>query len=185
MADFFTSDTHYGHENIIKYCKRPFSSVQEMNDGLVKNINEKVGQLDTLWHLGDFSMGGESNFLEFRKRINCQNVVLILGNHDSKKVVYKHKSLFKAIHEFYEYSSGNGFSVVMCHYALKVWNKSHYGRYHLYGHSHGTLPDDPNSLSFDIGVDCHNFMPLSVEEIKVIMSKKTWKPVDHHNERTT
>jgi calcineurin-like phosphoesterase family protein len=52
--NFFTSDTHYGHANIIKYSSRPFSSVEEMNDALVKKINDKVGVDDCLWHLGDF-----------------------------------------------------------------------------------------------------------------------------------
>ncbi len=70
--------------------------------------------------------------------------------------------------------------IVMLHYSMRVWNKSHHGSWHLYGHSHGTLPDDPNSLSIDVGVDCHNYQPISYDEIKSIMSKKEFKPVDHH-----
>jgi calcineurin-like phosphoesterase family protein len=182
MADYFTSDTHYGHTNIIKYCNRPFKSVEEMNDVLVKNINSKVQPGDVLWHLGDFAMGGELNVREFRDRINCKRINLILGNHDNRKVVSK-SLLFQNIYDMYEYRGE--ISVVLCHYALRVWNKSHHGYYHLYGHSHGTLPDDPNSLSFDAGVDCHNFSPLSISEIKNIMSKKTWTPVDHHKKETT
>ncbi len=59
---------------------------------------------------------------------------------------------------------------------MREWNASHWGTYHLYGHAHGTLQDDPNSLSFDIGVDCHNFYPLSYDEVKAIMKTKSWKP---------
>jgi calcineurin-like phosphoesterase family protein len=66
--------------------------------------------------------------------------------------------------------------IVLFHYALREWNASHWGSYHLYGHSHGTLPDIDTSLSFDIGVDCHNFYPLSYEEVKAIMKKKNWQP---------
>jgi calcineurin-like phosphoesterase family protein len=181
--NFFTSDTHYGHANIIKYSSRPFSSVEEMNDALVKKINDKVGVDDCLWHLGDFAMGGSQNVKEFRDRINCRNINLILGNHDNIKVVTQ-GNLFNNIYDFHE-TKVEGRRIVLCHYALKVWNKSHHGSYHLYGHSHGTLPDDPNSLSFDIGVDCHNLEPLSISEINKIMSTKTYKPVDHHNQRTT
>jgi calcineurin-like phosphoesterase family protein len=63
---------------------------------------------------------------------------------------------------------------------MKVWNKSHHGAWHLYGHSHGSLPDDINSLSFDVGVDSHDYKPISYEEVKRIMKKKIFKPLDHH-----
>ncbi len=183
MSDFFTSDTHYGHANIIKYCNRPFSSVQEMNDKLVENINNKVGAMDNLYHLGDFAMGGHQNVKEFRNRIKCKNIFLIIGNHDNRKVVTE-PGLFNRVYDLYEYKGANN-SIVLCHYALKVWNKSHHGYYHLYGHSHGTLTDDLECRSFDIGVDCHNFSPLSIKEIDAIMAKKTWAAVDHHNGKTT
>lgn len=57
---------------------------------------------------------------------------------------------------------------------LRVWRGSHRGNWHLYGHSHGTLPDLEDKLSFDVGVDAHDFHPLSYEEVKAIMAKKTW-----------
>jgi hypothetical protein len=66
---------------------------------------------------------------------------------------------------------------------MRTWNKSHRGSWHLYGHSHGTLPDDPHSMSFDVGVDCHNYRPLSFEQVKAVMSKKLFKPIDHHTDR--
>ena len=75
---------------------------------------------------------------------------------------------------------GNRRSIVLLHYAMKVWNKSHHGAWHLYGHSHGSLPESEDSLSFDCGVDSHDYRPISYDEVKRIMSKKTWKPLDHH-----
>ena len=66
--------------------------------------------------------------------------------------------------------------IVLFHYAMRTWNASHWGTYHLYGHSHGSLPDDINSLSFDIGVDCHNYYPLNYAEVKAIMQRKEWVP---------
>ena len=65
---------------------------------------------------------------------------------------------------------------ILLHYAMKIWRSSFRGTWHLYGHSHGSLPDDPNSLSFDVGVDCHDYYPISYKEVKAIMAKKTWTP---------
>lgn len=64
--------------------------------------------------------------------------------------------------------------LVLFHYAMRVWQASHHGTYHIYGHSHGTLSDNPNSLSFDIGVDCHNYSPINYQDIKNIMKQKKW-----------
>lgn len=179
--DYFTSDTHYGHANIIKYCNRPFLSVAEMNNVLIDNINAIVKENDTLYHLGDFAMGGIQNAYEFRDKLKCKHINLIMGNHDNYKL--RKATIFDHVWDFHEYHGER--SIVLCHYALRVWNKSHHGYYHLYGHSHGTLPDDPNVRSFDVGVDCHSFKPLSIKEIDEIMAKKTYKPVDHHNGKTT
>ncbi|MFK5004710.1 hypothetical protein ACI4AP_29375, partial [Klebsiella pneumoniae] len=73
--------------------------------------------------------------------------------------------------------------IVLCHYAMEVWNKSHHQAWHLYGHSHGSLPDNPNAKKFDVGVDCHNYTPLSYQDVKNIMARKNFKPFDHHTDR--
>jgi len=70
--------------------------------------------------------------------------------------------------------------IILCHYPFLTWNKSHYGSWNLHGHCHGTLPDDPNSLRLDVGVDVHNFSPISFDEVSTIMSTKNFKPIDHH-----
>jgi len=67
--------------------------------------------------------------------------------------------------------------IVLCHYAMRVWD---WGTWHLYGHSHGSMPDDPHSLSWDVGVDANAFSPLSVPEIAEIMGRKSFRSVDHH-----
>lgn len=178
---FFTSDTHFGHANIIRYSKRPFRDVREMDDTMIDRINEKVGHDDILWHLGDFAFYDINGWTKIRNRINCNFIHLILGNHDHKRVnrekaVY---DLFESVQSYKEIRI-DGHDITLNHYAQRVWNKSHHGAWHLYGHSHGSLPDDPHSLSFDIGVDCHNFYPLNMTEISAIMDKKRWKPIDHH-----
>jgi len=184
---YFFSDPHFNHANIIKYCNRPFSSVEEMNTVIIDNINAVVGPGDILWCLGDWVFGRNKaeNAKKFLERITCGTVNLIWGNHDKKRDM---RGLFNQEHDMYTVrvqDRGEKQSIVLCHYAMRIWNKSHHGVWHLYGHSHGTLPDDPNSMSFDVGVDCHDYKPLSFDDIKKIMSQKQFQPIDHHNASTT
>ncbi len=179
--DWITADLHLGHANIIKYCNRPFTSVQEMDGVIISNINKVVMPDDTLRIVGDFSMS--SNFdviLKYRQRINCEDIILIKGNHDYLRDS-QYRQIFNQVLE-YEELSHNTTKVVLSHYAMRVWNKSHRGAWHLYGHSHGALPDNGDK-SFDVGVDCWNYKPLSMKEIEKEMSTRTFKPVDNHKER--
>jgi len=174
--NFYTSDTHFNHANIIKYCNRPFNTVEAMNEALIRNWNEKVGPNDSVYHLGDVSFGTPDQCRDILKRLNGK-IYLIKGNHEKPALACA--SRFEWIKDVWEVRDGNQ-SLWLSHYAHRVWNKGHHGVWHLYGHSHGTLPDDPESNSIDIGVDCHNYVPLSLQEIAAIMSKKNHKPKDHH-----
>lgn len=195
--DWFTADTHFGHNNIIRYSNRPFTSVEEMDDVIINNINNLVQPGDTLWFLGDFCFGPRDpeRFYRvaesYRNRIECNNIILIWGNHDPNRFAHKREErdsagkfrrLFKDDYDLKQ-TTVMGQKIVLCHYAMRVWDKSHHGAWHLYGHSHGSLPDDPNSLSFDCGVDCHDYKPLNFNEVGEIMKKKTFKPIDHHGAR--
>lgn len=182
MNYWFTADTHFGHANIIKYCSRPFKDSVEMNETLINNWNSVVGEKDLVFHLGDFCFGKEDYdpFDRYFKRLKGL-IIFIKGNHD--RIAWKHRNSFYAAHNSYYETDIGGKDITLCHYAMRVWNKSHHGAWHLYGHSHGSLPDDPNALSFDCGVDCHNYRPINFEEVKQIMEKKNWKPIDHHGER--
>jgi calcineurin-like phosphoesterase family protein len=177
MAIWFTADTHFGHTNIIKYSNRPFASSDEMDEKLIENINRVVKPNDTLYHLGDWSF---RNAAGYRQRINCQDITLILGNHDKERGVYPR--LFRGVYPYLEIKS-EGRSITLCHYAMRVWNKSHHGAWQLYGHSHGSLPDDPNSLSFDVGVDCWAYTPINLRTVAETMATKTFVPIDHHGKR--
>jgi len=181
MRTFFTSDTHFHHANIIKYCNRPFRGTAEMNNTIITNWNAKVGENDLIYHLGDFAFGREDWHLTMLLEKLKGKIIFLKGNHD--RLAWRNRQRFFACSDSYREIEVNGQEITLCHYALRVWNKSHHGAWHLYGHSHGTLPDDPHSRSFDCGVGSHNFTPLSFEEVKVIMDKKLWKPIDHHGER--
>lgn len=186
VTTYFTSDTHFGHANIIKYCNRPFANADVMDDVLIRNWNNVVKPDDTVYHLGDFAVGG-GPASKYLSRLNGK-IHFCWGNHDTRL-----KDVIDATpHTVQPLSIAHmrdiaidGQRFVLCHYAMRVWNKSHKGAWHLYGHSHGTLPDDPNSLSLDIGVDCWNYAPVSIAQIRDRMKKKVWKPVDHHNKETT
>lgn len=165
---FFTADTHFSHSNILKYSKRPFKNVTEMNEKLVENWNSKISNKDEVWHLGDFCFDEKGQGI--LDQLNGHKH-LIKGNHE--KVGKKLKG-WASISDYKELYVGEQF-IVLSHYAMRVWNKSHYGAWMLYGHSHGTLEDNIYSLSFDVGVDCHNYVPLEFEDVKQIISKKKWE----------
>jgi calcineurin-like phosphoesterase family protein len=185
MAVFFSSDPHFGHANIIKYCKRPFSSAEEMDQTIIDRWNSRLGPGDTLYCLGDWCLWRGSRSIgetaaSYRERIKCGRIVMLWGNHDKKgRYDDRFQRLFDGIHDLLEIEIA-GQPIVLCHYAMRVWNKSHHGAYHLYGHSHGSLPDDPASRSLDCGVDCFGFYPVSMDEVVEVMAKKQWKAVDHH-----
>jgi len=176
---FFTSDHHFGHNNIIKFCNRPFGSIGEMNEELIKRWNEKVGPDDEVYHLGDFALGNPAEFTDIANRLNG-TIYLINGNHDSAAL--NNKKRFKWIKDYFELKvkddeCANGVQrIILFHYAMRVWRGDNRATWHLYGHSHNNLPDKEDKLAFDIGVDCHDFYPLSYNEVKAIMKTKKWEP---------
>jgi len=184
---WFTAHTHFGHRNIIKYtATRSFENEDEMDAQLIKNWNELVKPGDTVFHLGDFALKNSKSIKHYRDQLNGK-IILVRGNHDPKQLGQL-APYFDGVYDFLEIDvkdsqADQGWQhIVLCHYALRVWNRSHYGSWSLYGHSHGTLPDDPNSLSFDVGMDCHDLKPISFQRVKEIMSTKTFKPVDRHGQ---
>lgn len=159
MSYFFTADTHFGHESVITYCDRPFDSVEEMDEALIQNWNEKVGPSDTVYHLGDFSWHGMAE--TYRRRLNG-NINLILGNHD--KQIKRGDPLFGFVKDTYMFRE-NDIHLFLCHYAMRTWPKKHYGAIQLFGHSHGSLSVPEGCLQMDVGVDCHDYAPISLEQV--------------------
>lgn len=155
---FFTADTHFNHSNIIKFCNRPFGNVLEMNEVLIEKWNTKVKQGDIIYHLGDIGFGEYRYILD---RLNGR-IVLILGSHDGNALIPRNKSRFKDIYRLFEIQE-KGQNITLCHYAMRVWPKSHHGAWYLYGHSHNRL--ETFGKSFDVGVDGHNFEPWSFDEV--------------------
>jgi calcineurin-like phosphoesterase family protein len=200
---FFTSDTHYGHSNICRATSnwgddsktRDFKSLDHMNTTLVDEINNKVGENDVLIHLGDFSFGGFDNIAEFRGRILCKNVHLILGNHDHHIERDKDgiRSLFKSVNHYAVLDvrrSGKDkemekYSIVLCHFPIASWDSMNTGRIHLHGHVH-LAPHNKiaEGRAMDVGVDGNNLEPYSLDEILKLLRgrpiKRLTLPADHH-----
>jgi calcineurin-like phosphoesterase family protein len=178
-VDYFTSDTHFGHKNIIKYCNRPFKTIQEMDEEMIARWNSKVQQTDTVYILGDFSFHLPEQTGKILDRLNGTKI-LVYGNHDKgiKKSPELRAKFAKCV-DYLEINIEDQF-ITMHHYAGLVWNKSHHGSWMLHGHSHGGLKYPFEGKILDMGVDAHDFYPLSFVEIKRIMAKKNTRPVDHH-----
>lgn len=172
---FFTSDEHYGHAGIIRFCKRPFTDATDMREKLIAAHNSKVTKGDITYHLGDmfWRTTSLSDALEIMDRLNGQHA-LVYGNHE--ELVEKHEILqdrFIWLKDIaYLDKTVLAPKIVLCHYAMRVWRNSHRGAYHLYGHSHAALPE-ANTLSFDCGVDTRpDYAPWSEAEIVEKMKRK-------------
>ena len=151
---FFTSDTHYNHSNICRATTnwansdnltRDFKSLDHMNTALVDNINNKVGENDILIHLGDWSFGGFEMIEEFRSRILCKNIHLLLGNHDHHIDNNKGgvQSLFASVNHYLNLDIRrpvgkmvDKFRFVCMHFPIASWDNMNQGVIHLHGHVH-------------------------------------------------
>lgn len=174
---FFTSDTHLRHRNILRYCNRPFETIEEHDETLITNWNSVVSAEDKVYHLGDFSFCHPRTADWLLSRLNGDKYILH-GNHDKKRNFPRNTELFTDLGHYHELTIQDRelkygkILIVLCHYAFEVWNKSHHGSIHLFGHSHGKLPSRDNQLRLDVGVDVHNYTPISYEQVKAIMVKR-------------
>lgn len=157
MASFFTSDTHFNHAKILSICRPMFNNIEEMNEKIISRWNELVSPGDIIYHLGDFAWKDAEPII---KRLNGQKF-LIRGSHDSEGE--RLKKYWCQITPMKEIRIDDA-CVVLSHCAMRVWEKSHYGSWHLFGHSHGHL--EPRGKSFDVGVDAHDFRPWTWGEVR-------------------
>ena len=149
---YFTSDTHFGHTNILKHCKRPFNNIDEMDASITDIINNTVKQNDTLYLLGDFAWRPNC-YGFYRERLNVRQIHVVLGNHD-KLSIRKYVSTAEPV----VYRRFGTVKIFMSHYPHISWCGSNHGSIHLYGHSHGILEEKlntlyPHRLSMDVGID--------------------------------
>lgn len=127
---FFTSDTHFGHANIIRFCNRPFKNVEEMDEALIENWNQVVSEDDTVFHLGDFAFGGSSVWNSIIPRLNG-HINLIIGNHDRKNLRQGYMSYFDMVVPQLQIEIEDN-SIYLNHYPFLCYGGDHieeYGNY--------------------------------------------------------
>jgi calcineurin-like phosphoesterase family protein len=179
--NFFTSDTHFGHANIIRHCNRPFTGysapeiiitpVQVMDKAIIGNWNAVVNENDNVYFLGDLSFYSPERTIEIVKQLKGKKY-WIVGNHDQKLIKHAElTSLFEWVRDMQtiyiqdpEATKGRN-KVVLCHYPMLSWDSSYHGSWHFFGHAHGNC-QHPSKVAIDVGVDCWNYQPVSYEQIK-------------------
>lgn len=177
MGIYFTSDTHFNHENILSFCHRPFTGLNSMNEGLIENWNSRVNKDDTVYHLGDFAMGPKELHAGFLKRLNGKKI-LVRGNHDSKKhhIAYLTEGLWQAV-TTHVLEQIDGLNIYMSHIPPKEvdpYKDRYYPPdlttqpfpiydYWLCGHVHEAF--DRKDKVINVGVDVRQYKPKTLQEL--------------------
>jgi calcineurin-like phosphoesterase family protein len=200
---WITSDTHFSHKNICRGVTnwrlpngeipveqtRDFATIEKMNNTIVNNINEVVGQDDILIHLGDWSFGGYEQIREFWDRLICKNIHLILGNHDHHIDRNRDGSqgLFQSVSHYNTVEMGD-YKFQLMHYPISSWDGLNKGVTHLHGHCH--LPTNKRfgvGKRMDVGMDGHpEFRPYNlIREVVPLLKNRPIKSEigeDHHTD---
>lgn len=183
---WFTADPHFFHKNIIKYVGRPFKNIEEMNETLLTNWNKLVKKDDLIFVLGDFCLGSTKDCGNVLSKLNG-NKVLIIGNHEKSvlKSVVNRDFFNGGIYERLEIRvndkevSDEFQDLILDHYTMTTWNKSHRGAWQLFGHVHGLLDNNlnlsPNQM--DVGVDSHDYSPISYDRVKEIITQRNLRKI--------
>lgn len=180
---FFTSDTHFWHTNIIKYCNRPFKTVEEMNDELISRWNKVIEKDDIVFHLGDFSFGGPNKTKAIKEQLNGK-IILVKGNHDYKSTL----QYFDHVSDQQLIMIGDDI-IYLNHYPFSTFAGTYRNNvYQLFGHVHTCkhsdniedkeveeiLNEDEARLQYllprqyDVGVDNNDYTPVTWKQIKEI-----------------
>lgn len=166
---YFTADLHFNHQNIIKYEKRPFNTVEEMNLTLVNRWNEVVSENDQVYILGDFTMQRSEVAHCFFNQLKGIKYI-IRGNHDHQYLnnYEQYESDFEWVKDYYCLNYKD-IKFVLFHYPILEWDGFFKGRsIHLYGHIHGSRESVQRAkilgkTAFNVGVDVNDFYPVSID----------------------
>jgi len=176
---WFISDTHFNHKNIIEYCDRPFSSVEEMNQEMIRRWNARIEPNDVVYHLGDFCMGEISTIEKIVPLLNGE-IHLIRGNHDHKKRItaYEKCPNIVEITDMTQIFIKSNLVFVLCHYPitngelLDQVTEHNKEIYMVHGHTHdkGYFFDAEHN-TFNVCVDHTNFYPINLNELISIIRR--------------
>lgn len=162
MANWYTADPHFGHDNIIKFCNRPFRSTSEMDAVIRANYASCVGPDDDFWIVGDFSFGRTSSKDGYAERLFASlpgRKHLVRGNHDGERIA---DLPWASVHDIVEVKDGDQ-RFVLCHYPMITWHGARRGALQLFGHVHENWRGTSNSVN--VGVDVWEFRPVRARDI--------------------
>ena len=154
---YFSGDLHLNHS--LMAGLRGFYFIEDMDEWIIQIWNETIKTGDDVYFLGDFAFGKPDVIKKYRAQLRGK-IHLILGNHDYRNHINKLSQLFSSINDLLTIKY-NHKKIILCHYAMRVWDSSHFNSYHLYAHSHGNL--EGQGKSFDIGWDRFH-RPVSIDE---------------------
>lgn len=160
MTIWFTSDTHYGHANIIEYCKRPFANTAEMNKVMAERWNARVKPGDTVYHLGDFALGPGEDLDAHRKQL-AGRIVLVKGNHDRSTTRMLTAGFDEVVPELFLALEG---TQLYLHHQPRLspfWGAK--AQLHLCGHVHNQWARQDDTIN--VGVDVRDFEPKTLGEL--------------------
>ena len=180
---WFTSDTHFYHENILRYCNRPFANITEMNEELIRRWNETVPADGIVFHLGDVCFGGSDKWNDVLHRLNGR-IFLIVGNHDMKTIMENNIERFEHISQQMCIRVGSR-RIILNHNPFLAYGGAYGGVWQLFGHVHSG-PRANTGLDqtrmqylfprqYDVGVDNNDFHPISFNEVKAKIEEQIQK----------
>ena len=167
MKTWITSDTHWGHQNIMKFCPvsraRFRTEVDYMNEAMVREWNDLIEPADLVYILGDVAFLPAQKAAEYMKRCNGTKI-LVEGNHDRKALNDPtFRKCFKEVHKYLDINY-NGTKVVMFHYPIAEWDQMHRGAVHFHGHLHGGTSGMEKFRCRDMGMDATGMIAISMED---------------------
>lgn len=179
---FFTADQHFGHEAILHSCKRPFKTSKEMDRQIIKRYNEVVTDDDTVYFLGDVSMYKGPHIVDCIKKLKGRKI-LILGNHDKSNpfdyIEWGFESAHTSLVNTWVATTNIIYSlrVLLAHDpALSAFMKQAECKLMVCGHVHNLFKyvKTDDGLVINVGVDVHDFKPVSLEGIGKIVEEQLY-----------
>lgn len=191
MSVFFTSDTHFYHRNILEYCpgrRELGDTVDDMNEGLIRRWNQRVGKDDVVYHLGDFTLTTRVELIDpILARLNGR-IRLVKGNHDKwlrKLDALQNKNKFEWVRQYNKENfdvDGTSYEIVMMHYPFLTWDGSARGSINLHGHAHGGNDHLNRGIRrIDVGVDGEHCALAPISLARIVEIARDCGIVDHHD----
>ena len=167
MKTFITSDLHWGHRNIMKFCPQSRARFRDdldyMNEQMVKEWNDLIEPNDLVYILGDVAFLPAQKAAEYMDRLNGVKI-LVEGNHDRKTLMdVNFRNSFVEVHKYLDITY-DGHKCVMFHYPIAEWDQMHRGALHFHGHLHGGVSGMEEYRSLDVGMDATGMIAISMEE---------------------